>query len=235
MPLELFLQVIGSTRKIENLGSYCRQGLRLCDCSEEEIGCLTSTNASGRLSWLIDVLRRLKVNIVTLSSFIVMLSFCLVCMCWLLKTVLEAHSACYGKHQIPGAIESRNEQILWLYSWSIPHICHGKPTVFGRTCPTAPLISQPRLVWFNPTSTTWVYFNIQGQPGCLLADSWILLFRGHTNHCTTCFPWLQCTWGNFLRNELSELWFDFVGSVVNGTWGCVALLLISIRHPTIST
>ncbi|CAM6048916.1 unnamed protein product [Sphagnum compactum] len=63
MPLELFLQVIGSTRKIENLGSYCRQGLRLCDCSEEEIGCLTSTNASGRLSWLIDVLRRLKVNI----------------------------------------------------------------------------------------------------------------------------------------------------------------------------
>jgi hypothetical protein len=31
------------------------------------------------------------------------------------------------------------------------------------------------------------------------------------------------------------LWFDFVGSVVNGTWGCVALLLINIRHPIIST
>ncbi|KAH9562911.1 hypothetical protein CY35_05G096600 [Sphagnum magellanicum] len=68
MPLELFLQVIGSTRKIENLGSYCRQGLRLCDCSEEEIGCLTSTNASGRLSWLIDVLRRLKLIRLVMGS-----------------------------------------------------------------------------------------------------------------------------------------------------------------------
>ncbi|KAH9323304.1 hypothetical protein KI387_017943, partial [Taxus chinensis] len=60
MPLELFLQVIGSVKKIGDLAESCRLGLCLCDLPEQEFICLMDTQATGRLSWLIDVIRRLK-------------------------------------------------------------------------------------------------------------------------------------------------------------------------------
>ncbi|CAM6083280.1 unnamed protein product [Calypogeia fissa] len=60
MPLELFLQVIGSFHKIENVGEWCKQGLCLKDLPKEDVVILLESNATGRLSWLIDVLRRLK-------------------------------------------------------------------------------------------------------------------------------------------------------------------------------
>ena len=62
MTVELFLQLIGSTRPMEELESYCRKRLRLCDLPEAECLSLTGRTASGRLSWLIDVLRRMKVG-----------------------------------------------------------------------------------------------------------------------------------------------------------------------------
>ncbi|XP_057830258.2 uncharacterized protein LOC131041249 isoform X1 [Cryptomeria japonica] len=60
MPLELFMQVIGSVKKIGDLAENCRLGLCLCDLPEEEFKSLMDTHATGRLSWLIDVIRRLK-------------------------------------------------------------------------------------------------------------------------------------------------------------------------------
>ncbi|XP_027105521.1 uncharacterized protein [Coffea arabica] len=60
MPLELFLQVVGSTQKFENLIEKCRMGLRLSDLPVEEYRCLMDTQATGRLSRLIDILLRLK-------------------------------------------------------------------------------------------------------------------------------------------------------------------------------
>ncbi|CAI9753733.1 unnamed protein product [Fraxinus pennsylvanica] len=60
MPLELFLQVVGSTEKFEDLIEKCRNGLRLSDLPVQECKCLMDTRATGRLSWLIDILRRLK-------------------------------------------------------------------------------------------------------------------------------------------------------------------------------
>ncbi|KAA8541644.1 hypothetical protein F0562_022796 [Nyssa sinensis] len=60
MPLELFLQVVGSTQKFEDMIEKCRIGLRLSDLSEQEYKHLMDTQATGRLSWIIDILRRLK-------------------------------------------------------------------------------------------------------------------------------------------------------------------------------
>ncbi|PIN22319.1 hypothetical protein CDL12_04982 [Handroanthus impetiginosus] len=60
MPLELFLQVIGSAQKFEDMAEKCRNGLLLCDLPVEEYKVLMDTRATGRLSWLIDILRRLK-------------------------------------------------------------------------------------------------------------------------------------------------------------------------------
>lgn len=61
MPLELFLQVVGSTQKFEDLIDKCRKGLCLSDLPVQEYRCLMDTQATGRLSRLIDILRRLKV------------------------------------------------------------------------------------------------------------------------------------------------------------------------------
>lgn len=61
MPLELFLQVVGSTEKFEDMIEKCRSGLRLSDLPVQESKHLMDTRATGRLSWLIDILRRLKV------------------------------------------------------------------------------------------------------------------------------------------------------------------------------
>eukprot|EP00252_Welwitschia_mirabilis_P006392 TRINITY_DN17273_c0_g1_i1.p1 TRINITY_DN17273_c0_g1~~TRINITY_DN17273_c0_g1_i1.p1 ORF type:complete len:1948 (+),score=400.33 TRINITY_DN17273_c0_g1_i1:193-6036(+) len=60
MPLELFLQVIGSVTKIKDLTGYCRQRMHLDDLGEDELRSLMDKHATGRLSWLVDVLRRLK-------------------------------------------------------------------------------------------------------------------------------------------------------------------------------
>ncbi|CAN1785476.1 hypothetical protein LINPERHAP1_LOCUS16885 [Linum perenne] len=61
IPLELFLQVAGSTQKIDNLVEKCKLGLRLRDLPAEEYRSLMDTLATGRLSVIIDLLRRLKV------------------------------------------------------------------------------------------------------------------------------------------------------------------------------
>ncbi|XP_059645446.1 uncharacterized protein LOC132287005 isoform X2 [Cornus florida] len=60
MPLELFLQVVGSTQKYEDMIEKCRIGLRLSDLPEQEYKCLMDAQATCRLSWIIDILRRLK-------------------------------------------------------------------------------------------------------------------------------------------------------------------------------
>ncbi|XP_028763205.1 uncharacterized protein LOC114721542 isoform X2 [Neltuma alba] len=60
IPLELFLQVAGSTRKYEEMIEKCKMSLRLCDLSAEEYKSLMDTHATGRLSLVIDILRRLK-------------------------------------------------------------------------------------------------------------------------------------------------------------------------------
>ncbi|XP_042492351.1 uncharacterized protein LOC122071928 [Macadamia integrifolia] len=61
MPLELFLQVVGSTYKFESLLENCRDGLCLSDLPLHMYKCLMNTQATGRFSWLVDILRRLKV------------------------------------------------------------------------------------------------------------------------------------------------------------------------------
>jgi general transcription factor 3C polypeptide 1 len=61
MPLELFLQVIGSAKHIKGLAERCRRGMRLSDLPRKESEALLDLNASGRLAWLVDILRRLKV------------------------------------------------------------------------------------------------------------------------------------------------------------------------------
>ncbi|KAJ0700699.1 putative B-block binding subunit of TFIIIC, tfc3, extended winged-helix domain-containing protein [Helianthus annuus] len=60
MPLELFLQVAGSSLPLESLVEKCRKGLRLSDLPVDEYRCLMDTRATGRISILIDILRRLK-------------------------------------------------------------------------------------------------------------------------------------------------------------------------------
>ncbi|XP_047960632.1 uncharacterized protein LOC125205627 isoform X1 [Salvia hispanica] len=59
MPLELFLQVVGSTEKLDVL-EECKSGLLLRDLPMEKQNCLIDTRASNRLSYLVDILRRLK-------------------------------------------------------------------------------------------------------------------------------------------------------------------------------
>lgn len=61
MPLELFLQVVGSANKIEGLLEKCGSGLLLSGLPVPEYKCLMDTGATGRLSGLIDILQRLKV------------------------------------------------------------------------------------------------------------------------------------------------------------------------------
>jgi len=66
MPLELFLQVVGSTQKADDMMKKCKQGKRLSELPSEEYKLLMDTLATGRLSMLIDILRRLKVIITEL-------------------------------------------------------------------------------------------------------------------------------------------------------------------------
>ncbi|VFQ59197.1 unnamed protein product [Cuscuta campestris] len=60
MPLELFLQIVGSTQKFDDMIKKCRNSLCLRDLSPQEYKCLMDLRATGRLSWLIDILQRLK-------------------------------------------------------------------------------------------------------------------------------------------------------------------------------
>ncbi|KAJ9559703.1 hypothetical protein OSB04_004863 [Centaurea solstitialis] len=60
MPLELFLQVAGSSVNLEGMIEKCRNGLCLSDLPLEEYRCLMDTRATARLSSLIAILRRLK-------------------------------------------------------------------------------------------------------------------------------------------------------------------------------
>ncbi|KAF7814065.1 uncharacterized protein G2W53_028034 [Senna tora] len=60
IPVELFLQVVGSTKKYEEMIEKCKMGLRLCDLPVEDYKSLMDTHATGRLSLVVDILRRLK-------------------------------------------------------------------------------------------------------------------------------------------------------------------------------
>ncbi|KAH1259669.1 hypothetical protein GmHk_02G002996 [Glycine max] len=66
MPVELFLKVVGSTKNYEEMIEKCKMDLRLSDLPPEEYKCLMDAQATGRLSLVIDILRRLKlIRIVT--------------------------------------------------------------------------------------------------------------------------------------------------------------------------
>ncbi|CAJ1936516.1 unnamed protein product [Sphenostylis stenocarpa] len=60
IPVELFLQVVGSTKKHEEMIEKCKMGLRLLDLPPEEYISLMDAQATGSLSLVIDILRRLK-------------------------------------------------------------------------------------------------------------------------------------------------------------------------------
>ncbi|KAK9081515.1 hypothetical protein Syun_030839 [Stephania yunnanensis] len=60
MPLELFLQVVGSTHKFEDLVDLFNRGVALSDLSKQLYKSLMDTRATGRLSLIVDILRRLK-------------------------------------------------------------------------------------------------------------------------------------------------------------------------------
>lgn len=60
MPLELFLQVVGSSVELEGVIEKCKNGLCLSDLPIQEYKCLMETRATTRLSALIGILRRLK-------------------------------------------------------------------------------------------------------------------------------------------------------------------------------
>ncbi|XP_022972207.1 uncharacterized protein LOC111470808 [Cucurbita maxima] len=60
IPIELFLQVVGSTKKFDDMLDKCKRGLSLADLAPEEYKHLMDANGTGRLSVIIDILRRLK-------------------------------------------------------------------------------------------------------------------------------------------------------------------------------
>lgn len=61
MPVELFLQVVGTTQKFDDMIEKCKRGLLLSDIPAEEYKQLMDTHATGRISLVIDILQRLKV------------------------------------------------------------------------------------------------------------------------------------------------------------------------------
>lgn len=69
MPLELFLQVVGSAKKIDNMITWCRLGKTLSEIPTEEYNQLMDTHAKGRLSRLVNILDKLKVC--TQYSFVI--------------------------------------------------------------------------------------------------------------------------------------------------------------------
>ncbi|GAV82693.1 B-block_TFIIIC domain-containing protein [Cephalotus follicularis] len=60
IPVELFLQVVGSTQKFDDMIDKCKRDLRLSDIPLQEYRNLMDTHATGRLSKIVDILRRLK-------------------------------------------------------------------------------------------------------------------------------------------------------------------------------
>ncbi|KQK00450.1 hypothetical protein BRADI_3g49467v3 [Brachypodium distachyon] len=60
MPLELFLQVVGSAKKTDNMITKCRLGKVLSEIPTKEYNQLMDTHAKGRLSRLINILDKLK-------------------------------------------------------------------------------------------------------------------------------------------------------------------------------
>lgn len=60
MPVELFLQVVGTTQKFDDMIEKCKRGLLLSDIPAEEYKQLMDTHATGRISLVIDILQRLK-------------------------------------------------------------------------------------------------------------------------------------------------------------------------------
>ncbi|EPS69931.1 hypothetical protein M569_04836 [Genlisea aurea] len=60
IPLGLFSQIIGSLQRSENVDEMYTSDLLLCDIPIEKYRILMDTRATGRLSRLIDILRRLK-------------------------------------------------------------------------------------------------------------------------------------------------------------------------------
>ncbi|KAL5579539.1 hypothetical protein UlMin_011981 [Ulmus minor] len=60
IPVELFLQVVGSSQKFTSMIDKCKKGLCLSDLPIMEYKSLMDTHATGRLSMVIDILRRLK-------------------------------------------------------------------------------------------------------------------------------------------------------------------------------
>ncbi|XP_039060768.1 uncharacterized protein LOC120204817 isoform X2 [Hibiscus syriacus] len=60
IPLELFLQVVGTALKFDDMIAKCNKGFCLSDLHIEEYKLLMDTQATVRLSLLIDILRRLK-------------------------------------------------------------------------------------------------------------------------------------------------------------------------------
>lgn len=73
IPIELFLQVAGSAQKYDDMVEKCKRGLRLSDLPVEEYKNLMGTGATSRLSWIIDILRRLKVWFLDHSSRLILL------------------------------------------------------------------------------------------------------------------------------------------------------------------
>jgi general transcription factor 3C polypeptide 1 len=61
MPLELFLQVVGSAKKIDNMITKCRLGKTLSEIPTKEYNLLMDTHARSRLSRLVNILDKLKV------------------------------------------------------------------------------------------------------------------------------------------------------------------------------
>ncbi|KAG8060168.1 hypothetical protein GUJ93_ZPchr0002g25488 [Zizania palustris] len=60
MPLELFLQVVGSAKKIDHMMTKCRLGKILSEIPTKEYNQLMDSHAKGRLSRLINILDKLK-------------------------------------------------------------------------------------------------------------------------------------------------------------------------------
>ncbi|XP_022723371.1 uncharacterized protein LOC111280346 isoform X2 [Durio zibethinus] len=69
IPLELYLQVVGSTVKVDNMIEKFKKGVCLCDLSIQEYNDLNKTPAIRRLSSIISILQRLKlIRLVTSGS-----------------------------------------------------------------------------------------------------------------------------------------------------------------------
>lgn len=63
IPLELFSQIVGTTLKFDDMIEMCKKGFCLADLPIQEYKLLMDTQATGRLSLLIDILLRLKVQL----------------------------------------------------------------------------------------------------------------------------------------------------------------------------